>query len=186
MPTREQLTGALEVVVNLVRSIAVKRALSSVDADPPLNFWRVINGNLLDMAVLDWCKLFGSDDEEHQQVHWKNVFEDEQAFRSGLFAQLGLDRSAFTNFWNEMKTYRDQYVAHLDFRRRNLTNFPDLTLALASSAYYYQQLITALRTQGEVRYPDDLMTYYDAFLAQAAEIAGMATTSTRGFPKRVG
>jgi hypothetical protein len=30
---------------------------------PSLNFWRLIYGNLLDVAVLEWCKVFGSDAE---------------------------------------------------------------------------------------------------------------------------
>ncbi len=58
MATQEQLTGALQVVVNLARCVALKRALIAADPDPALNFWRVLNGNLLDMAVREWCKLF--------------------------------------------------------------------------------------------------------------------------------
>jgi hypothetical protein len=49
-----------------------------------LNFWRVINGNLTDMAVLEWCKLFGSDDEQHQPVHRKNIVSDPNQFRTEL------------------------------------------------------------------------------------------------------
>ena len=31
--------------------------------EPRLNFWRVTYGNFTDMAVIDWCKPFGSDSE---------------------------------------------------------------------------------------------------------------------------
>ena len=65
-----------------------KRVLSALDPDPPLNFWRILHGNLLDTAVLDWCKLFGSDDEEHQKTHWKNVVADRDAFRAELLGTL--------------------------------------------------------------------------------------------------
>ena len=65
MATNEQLTAALQVVVNVARCIALKRALAEADSDPSLNFWRVVHGNLLDVAVLDWCKLFGSDPDGH-------------------------------------------------------------------------------------------------------------------------
>jgi hypothetical protein len=41
-----------------------------------LNFWRLIYGNLMDMAVIEWCKLFGSDSEEHQPAHWKNIIPE--------------------------------------------------------------------------------------------------------------
>ncbi|WP_338638845.1 hypothetical protein [Burkholderia pyrrocinia] len=185
MATREQLTGALQVVVNLTRCVALKRALAGAEPDPALNFWRVMHGNLLDMAVLEWCKLFGSDDEEHQQVHWKNIFADEAGFRTGLFAHLSMEQEAWHAYWQQMKAYRDQHVAHLDFNQRDVMHYPDLGNALSSAVYYYSQLIQELRALGEARFPDDLSGYYDAFLTQSAEIAQIATASTRDFSERV-
>lgn len=185
MATQDQLTGALGVVVNLTRSVALKRALSAVDPDPALNFWRVLHGNLLDMATLEWCKLFGSDDEDHQQVHWKNVFDDEAGFRTGLLAHVGADQTEWTAYWQQLKSYRDQHVAHLDFSKRDVTHFPDLDQALASAVYYYQRLIAELRALGEKRFPDDLGIYYADFLEQAREIAEAATVGTKGFRERV-
>lgn len=185
MAAHKQLTGALQVVANLARCIALKRALAAADPDPALNFWRVLHGNLLDMAVLEWCKLFGSDDEDHQLVHWKNVFTDEAVFRGDLLAHLGTDLPTWTGYWHQLKAYRDQHVAHLDFSKRDVTHYPDLDAALASATYYYRRLIAELRAQGEARFPDDLGAYYEEFLAQAREIAQAATASTRGFPERV-
>lgn len=185
MATHEHLTSALQVVVNMARCVALKRAIAAADPDPALNFWRVLLGNLLDVAVLDWCKLFGSDDEEHQQVHWKNVFDDEAAFRAGLLAHVHLDHDAWRGYWQQMKNYRNQHVAHLDFNRRDVTHYPDLEPALSSAFYYYSRLIAELRALGESRFPDDLSTYYEAFLAQATEIGKVATASTNGFSERV-
>jgi hypothetical protein len=62
---RKRLSDAVEVLANLVRNIQLRRELSAACAAPHLNFWRVIYGDLSDIAVLEWCKLFGSDDEEH-------------------------------------------------------------------------------------------------------------------------
>lgn len=185
MATQEHLTAALQVLVNMVRNIALKRALAADDPDPALNFWRVLHGNLLDLAVLDWCKLFGSDDEDHQQIHWKNTFADEPAFRAGLLEHVQLDQGAWREYWQSMKNYRDQHVAHLDFHRRNVTHYPDLEAALLSAFYYYSRLIAELRLLGEARFPDDLDTYYQAFLEQAGEIASAATASTSGYTERV-
>ena len=186
MATNEQLTAALNVVVNVARCIALKRALAEADSDPSLNFWRVVHGNLLDVAVLDWCKLFGSDVEDRQLLHWKNVFGDEDAFRAGLFAHVQLDQDAWRDYWQKMKSYRDQHVAHLDFNRRDVSHYPDLGPALASVCYYYSRLIVELRAMGDARFPDDLSRYYEAFLAQADEIAKAVTAGTRGFAERVG
>ena len=184
--TNERLTAALQVVINVARCIALKRALAAADPDPPLNFWRVFHGNLLDVAVLDWCKLFGSDDEDRQRLHWKKVFGDEDAFRAGLFAHVQLDQDAWCGYWQQMKKYRDQHVAHLDFNRRDVSHYPDLGPALKSVCYYYSRLIVELRAMGDAPFPDDLSLYYEEFLAQADKVAKAATAGTRGFAERVG
>jgi hypothetical protein len=110
-------------------------------------------------------QLFGSDDEEHQQVHWKNVFADEAEFRTSLVAHAGLDQEAWLAYWQHMKAYRDQRVAHLDFSRRDVTHYPDLGGALSSAVYYYSRLVHELRVLGDRRFPDDLREYYEAFQA---------------------
>ena len=175
------LMDALNVVVNMTRCIALKRALTTIDPDPALNFWRTQYGCLLDMAVLEWCKLFGSDDKEYQQVHWKNIFSDEDGFRAGLFSSLKIKQEDWAAYWTEMKNYRDQHVAHLDFNRRDVNHYPKLDHALSSAAYYYSRLIHDLRKQGESSFPDDLAAFYDKFKVEAQQIAQAAIEGTRSF-----
>lgn len=183
---REKLVGALNVLVNMTRCIALKRAMSAVDDDPDLNFWRIQQGNTLDVAVLEWCKLFGSDDEVNQQIHWKNIFSDTDGFREGLFSHLGFNQKAWNSYWKSMKGYRDQHVAHLDFKRRDIKNYPNLEYAEASATYYYSRLIHELRQMGECRFPEDLSVYYKNFLEQAKVIGQIAIQSTRNFKETVG
>jgi hypothetical protein len=96
--------------------------------------WRVIYGNLTDMAVLEWCKLFGSDDEQNQPVHWKNLASDPEQFRKELFAGLGIyEESKWRSYWTEMNRYRDHVVAHHDQRRVEIKNYPTFDLALESA-----------------------------------------------------
>lgn len=180
-----QLIDALQVIANITRCIAIKRALTNADPEPDLNFWRVQVGNLLDIAVLDWCKLFGSDDPKHQQLHWKNVFSDHTSFKAGLFGRLGLRQNTWDAYWNEMKVYRDQHVAHLDFIRRDITNYPKLDYALSSAMYYYKLVITELRALGETGFPDDLGIYYEKFLTQTSVIAKSAMLGTAGFEEAI-
>jgi len=179
MATENQLTAAINVLANVVRSAYLKRALTQTDPDPHLNFWRVIHGNLLDMAVIDWCKLFGSDDEQHQQVHWKNVFDDHDRFRSGLFQYLGITETKWRDYWTQMKTYRDQQAAHLDFSNRDVTHYPVLDLAIASSCYYYARGVAEFAHLGIIQHPADLRGYGTDFLAQAVKIAAEAVAATR-------
>jgi len=185
LATNEHMIAALQVMVNVVRCIALKRALAATDPDPSLNFWRLLHGNLLDAAVLDWCKLFGSDDEERQLLHWKRFFADGDDFRTGLLAHVQLGKDEWQCYWQRMKRYRDQYVAHLDFNRRDISHYPDLGPALASVCYYYSHLNAELRTKGEARFPHNLGEYYDAFLAHSSDIAGLAITSTHKITERI-
>jgi hypothetical protein len=92
MPNKAELVEVVAIIASLVRSVHMKRALAEVDQDPRLNFWRLIHGQLMDFAVLEWCKLFGSDDAEHQLIHWKNVVpqDEHDDFRAGLFRRLGI------------------------------------------------------------------------------------------------
>lgn len=185
METQTQLIEVVNILGSLVRSAHLKRVLSALDPDPPLNFWRVMHGNLLDISVLEWCKLFGSDDEEHQKTHWKNVVADKDAFRATLFQALRIDAKAWEAYWNEMKNYRDQYVAHRDFSKSDVTHFPKLDLALDSSCVYYGYVIGELRKPNVTRYPDDLRAYGEAFADQATAIGKKALEATKGIQERV-
>ena len=73
---KQRLLSVVEVLASMVRTIQLRRTFNAVSPTPNLVMWRVIYGNCTDMAVLEWCKLFGSDDEQNQPVHWKNVAPD--------------------------------------------------------------------------------------------------------------
>jgi hypothetical protein len=185
MADQVQLTEAVNILGNLVRSVHLKRVLTALDPDPALNFWRVMHGTLLDIAVLEWCKLFGSDNEEHQKTHWKNVVANQDAFRHQLLDGLRIDMNAWKAYWQEMKNYRDQHVAHRDFNKSDVTHFPKLDLALQSSSIYYRYVITELRKLGVARYPDDLRLYGEAFADQAKTVAEKALEATQDIKERV-
>lgn len=187
MPNPDPLIEVVNIIANLIRSVHLKRVLSELDPDPHLNFWRVLHGNLLDTAVIEWCKLFGSDDEEHQKTHWKNVIADadKDAFREELYRTMGIDRAAYQAYWRDIKNYRDQHAAHRDFRKADVANYPKLDLALESCRVYYRHVIAKLREKGVDRYPDDLGQYGEAFAAQAKEIAQRALAATKDMKERV-
>ena len=60
---KQRLLSVVEVLTSMLRTIQLRRTFSAVSPTPTLVMWRVIYGNLTDMAVLEWCKLFGSDDD---------------------------------------------------------------------------------------------------------------------------
>jgi hypothetical protein len=181
MVTKTELINHAMRLANVVRSAQLKRALTLVKPNPRLNFWLIIYGNLLDVAVLEWCKLFGADSEP---THWKRVVADHDAFRRDLLKSMGINEGTWAAYWNEMKAYRDAQVAH-DFVDPDVTRYPSLDLALKSSYFYYIHVISELRKLGEKRFPNDLEEYGARFTAQAREIAVMAIASTTAIEEKV-
>lgn len=183
MTSRKEFTAHLFRLVHLARSTVMKRALAEVNPEPHLNFWRLIHGNQLDIAVLEWCKVFGSDGEA---THWKKIVppEKQDQFRDDLFLEIGVTADEWAAYWNEMKAYRDNLVAH-HIELNKVGNYPVLDLALKSSFFYYRYLINELRALGEARYPDNLQVYCGAFESQAREIAAVAVTATAAIKERV-
>ena len=183
MTRSKELTAHLFRLVHLARSAEMKHALTEVAPEPHLNFWRLIHGNQLDIAVLEWCKVFGSDGEA---THWKRIVPpaNHDQFRDGLFVAVGVTADEWAVYWTEMKAYRDNLVAH-HIEMNRVANYPVLDLAVKSSFFYYSYLIKELRALGETRYPDDLQIYCGAFESQAREIAAAAVASTAEIKERV-
>ena len=161
----------------------MKRALTSVDPQPTLNFWRLIHGNQIDIAVLEWCKTFGSDGEE---THWKKIVpvREHDQFRQAMLVTIGISAEQWAVYWQEMKGYRDNLVAH-HIEANRVPNYPTLEIALKASFVYYGYLISELRSLGENNYPDSLQNYCERFGDQTREIATAAVASTKDFKEGV-
>lgn len=185
MESKQRLLETVEILVNLVRNIRLRRELESVCADPPLNFWRLIYGDLTDIAVLEWCKLFGSDDSEKQPAHWKNIVPDRDNFMHVLLTRLNVSLDQWKSYWDALKRYRDQSVAHHDHRRVQIKSYPIFDLALLSAYFYYEVVVTELSKLGVDKLPKDLMTYGDAFADLCRDIATAAMKATESFQETV-
>ena len=189
--TVEQMQHAIEIITAFVRNAHLRRVLHEIDPEPALNFWRVTYGNCLDMAVIEWCKLFGSDHEAHQPVHWKNVVpvREHDEFRAGLRAATGLSADEWQTYWERMKGYRDNHAAHFSeayLRPENDPRYPKLTAALKAAYFYYERLLKMMEDRGfGRRYPEDIRDYCRRFAEQAAESATTALASTADMKERV-
>ena len=73
-------------------------------------FWRTVNGNFLDLCVLEWCKLFAGKNSMH---HWRKVVAHPDRFEVALRARLRLTKPQFDEYITAMCAYRDKFVAHL-------------------------------------------------------------------------
>jgi hypothetical protein len=161
---------AVEIIVAFVRNSHMKRALHKVDAAPHLNFWRLTYGNCLDMAVIEWCKLFGSDHEAHQAAHWKNVIpaNGHDEFRRELYAAVGMSADEWQGYWDQMKGYRDNHAAHFSeeyLRPENDPRYPKLGPGLEAAYFYYDRLLAIMDDRGiPHRYPADIRAYANGSL----------------------
>jgi hypothetical protein len=168
-------------IVSVVRCTYIKRALHNASQSPKLNFWRVIQGSLLDAAVLDWCVLFGADSE---RAHWKKLIpaDKHDEFRSMLLKEIGCDESEWQNYREDVKAYRDKHLAHLGERDKEDT-YPTLDIALNSSNALYKWL----RAQGQIfEGPNRLDEYGQKFYEQSKTVAAKAVSATIELEEDVG
>jgi hypothetical protein len=105
--------------------------------DAPLaevaSFWRIVNGNFIDVCVLEWCKLLGDAKAQH---YWERVVSDKERFKTELLRRLGLSEAEFELFRQKMRTYRDRFIAHLD--SEFVMQIPTLDLAKTSVEFYHE------------------------------------------------
>ena len=111
-------------------------------------FWVIAHNNYLDIAILEWCKLFTDRAGKH---HWRKSVTDQDAFRAKLLSEIRCDEEAFLEYALSLKIYRDKFVAHLD--EDNEIAMPKMTIARLST----QTLFRWLR-----EHEDDCNAYHDA------------------------
>lgn len=98
-------------------------------------FWTNANGNALDIAVLEWCKLFADRKGKH---HWKKLIADDGAFLSGLYATLGMSAEEFSKYVLSVLRYRNKFIAHLD--DESVMHIPRTRVLRKSTAYLFNHL----------------------------------------------
>ena len=95
-------------LVFVVRNAAYHRSLHKYKDEFVQNYWILIFNNFLDIAVLEWCKVFGSNNDA---THWSNKITKKDKFRAELLARLNYTESEWEAYWNNIKGYRDCVVA---------------------------------------------------------------------------
>ena len=99
-------------------------------------FWVNANSNFIDVCVLEWCKLFG---EKRGQQNWRKVVTDQKMFLSRLLHEVDQTEVEFESYVEEIRTYRDKFVAHLD--SEEVMNIPKLSVARKGVSYLYDYLL---------------------------------------------
>lgn len=185
LPHRDRVRRVVILCCAFARNVAYYRAGFAHDAQPLLSeghvnagFWLQVNSNFLDIAVLDWCKLFGDQKETPTRRvgkhHWRRVVSNPEVFEDRLLAALNTDAQGFAALITKMRDYRDQFVAHLD---DGLTmNIPELPRACAAITFYHQHIFEHEALPGELVNLPDVDKFARAegyFIRQAERIYGL-------------
>lgn len=124
------------------------------------DFGSTINGNFLDLCVLEWGKLFGSKKDHH---HWRRVVNNGEEFKERMFSMLGKNQNDLNAIHNSMKTYRDKFVAHLD--SEETMNIPNVSNALPFVNFYYCEIQKECTHMTGL--PKDIEEYFNGCTANA-------------------
>jgi len=155
---------AAQLCCHCLRNIAYYRAWWDAGR-PDLDNDFVVNGNgnFIDIAVLEWCKLFSSPKKEKH--HYEHVVDDADTFRTSMLAHIGETPQEWDDYIDTMKKYRDKYVAHWDDDPDGALR-PVLDIAIASAAYLLDYL-NANGKDGWWPFPANATQFYDERKAHA-------------------
>jgi hypothetical protein len=137
MKRRDRVRRVLILCSHFLRNLAFYRAgWRRRVAIRKTQFWVTANGNFLDHCVLEWCKLFADDRGKH---HWRKVVTDQDNFIAGLLNSVRLTAVEFEAYADEMRRYRDKFIAHLDLDE--VMYIPKLRLARQCVTYLYEHVL---------------------------------------------
>ena len=125
-------------------------------------FRTTIVNNFIDMAVLEWCKLFGDRNGRH---YWEKVVTC-QDFKADIYETLNQKSDCFASYIDKMRKYRDKFVAHLDDDL--IMNIPEMNQAKITTECLYNHLMTYEALPGDMDgLPFDLENYFQQCFDEA-------------------
>jgi hypothetical protein len=115
---------------------------------------------------LEWCKLFADSRGKH---YWRKVITELIAFFEGVLNALHMTEDEFETYIVEVKSYRDEFIAHLD--SEEVMHIPHLNAAKQSASYLYDYLRNNEDNENYINEaPDNAATRYNLWTEIAEEI----------------
>lgn len=120
------------------QSVKVRRMIEAIALEPKQTFWIMSMNLLLDAAAIDWCKVFGSWDED---THWTQVIPKERHddVRADLLIAMGLGADDWDAYRKNIVRFRDQIVAHHDLNA-TVAKHPHYDLAFAAADFMFTEI----------------------------------------------
>jgi hypothetical protein len=117
-------------------------------------FWAIANMGFIDVAVLEWCKLF----TQGGRGLWRDAVINHRDFRRAMEQRLKLSGTEFRAYSGSIVDYRNTFVAHL--LEESVAIIPDMRLARGSVAFLFDH----------VRKEPTLSKYYEAAAFSAKQL----------------
>lgn len=99
-------------------------------------FWLSVSSNFLEIAILEWCKLFG---DRGGACYYTKLVINPDKFNDELLTRIGLTANQLSEYISQIRTYRDKFIAHLD--KQNIFFIPDLSAALTCTIHLYDCML---------------------------------------------
>ncbi len=171
-----KLSAQAAKILNILRNIAAHKSLFKYKDDFNKNYWEVIFNNFLEIAFVDWYKLFISTNDAS---HWSNTVINKENFRCELLKYLSLSQPAWDEYTDSLQRYRDS-VQVLSEQKGHAELYPDLSSVVIACYVYYGEIIKELRALKNNDHPDDIKEYYRSCLHEATAFTDVAYSSAFG------
>ncbi len=154
------LTSIKKICCHFTRNIAFHQAgIRKSNNAFKIYFWIIANGNFAEIAILEFCKLFGS---KNDKMMWANIVTNKEDFKKNIEVETELKFSEFEEYVKEVKKYRDKYLSHFDEE----VKLPSLEIAKKCVFLYYNYVISL---EGEGGFPSNLKDFYINCVKEAEE-----------------
>lgn len=136
--SRHHVRAPLHRLMVFAQSIQIRRMLEGIAIEPKQTFWVMTINLLADTAAIEWCKVFGSWDED---THWTRAIPEERhnEVRAGLLQATGLTQEEWEDYRSSIVSYRDQMVAHHDLDA-TVAHYPHYDAGLLAANFIFDEL----------------------------------------------
>lgn len=138
MHSRDRFIAPLHCLMAFAQAVHVRRMIEAIAVEPKQTFWIMTLNLMMDSAVIDWCKVFGSWDE---QTHWTRVLPKNyhEQVRTDLHFALGLNAEKWKAYRETVVQYRDELIAHHDLNA-TVAAHPKFDPGLKAATFIFDQL----------------------------------------------
>jgi hypothetical protein len=130
-PTR----ASLNKLMAFSQSIHVYHMVRKMTITPKQTFWIMTTNLLLDAAIVEWSKVFGSWEED---THWVKVIPIEMhtKMRNELYKVTGVTEEEWGIYRNTIVDYRNQTISHHDLNP-TVEKTPKFEIGIVAANYMF-------------------------------------------------